>query len=119
MIDEDMERKVVEYLLNVGISPTYLGYIYLRELLMLYLELPDTRSYGLNSFGYNKVAEKFGVSLISVRQCIRSAIQNINTSKILFQKLFNVVWLSEKKITNSFFIYISINELKHGNIKIL
>lgn len=114
----DLERVISKLLLNLGISPSLLGYKYLKETIKLvYCDEKYLR--GITLQLYPTVAKTFDTTASKVERGIRHAICRVfqNGNKELLNEIFFYVVSSKSgKTTNSDFIstiveYIRLNEM--------
>lgn len=105
------EKEVVEYLLNIGLSPALSGFRYATSAVMLWLDTYATkgRRCSMTKEVYPKVAKEYGTTASRVERAMRHAVERMvedmlctnNSEFVQFSRGHDI---ANKGLTNSEFI---------------
>lgn len=113
-IDDHCEQAIMIALDEMRITPNYLGYNYIKDILMMIL----TGRKGFDTLSksvYPAIAEKYGVSAASVEHSIRTAVKNAwnKGDKRLFSRYLGVsITNSEHVPSNRVFLFTVANTIE-------
>lgn len=109
----EVDRKLMDIFLSIGISAHLQGYHYLKESVKLIMENPNYLS-GITKVMYPKIAEKFDTTACRVERAIRHALEvSYNKGKMirLNEVLGLKVLAKDERPTNSEFVAIIADKL--------
>lgn len=109
----NIDRRLVDILLSVGISANLQGYNFLKESIKLAIREPKSIN-SITKFLYPTIADKFNTTSCRVERAIRHALEvSFNKGKIIMLndifglKIFN----NQEKPTNSEFVALVADRL--------
>ena len=70
----DIDSKLSTLLKSIGITPNYLGFKYIKFIVMYYLKNPDAENYSITQKIYPICAKEFRTTQAKTERCIRTAI---------------------------------------------
>lgn len=118
-IQIDVDKKLVDILLSVGITANLQGYYYLKESIKLVIENPYYIG-SITKVMYPKIASKFETTASRVERAIRHALEVaynkgkiVNLNTIFGLKIFN----KNEKPTNSEFVALIADRLSYDLAK--
>ena len=111
--NNEIDKRLMDIFLSIGISAHLQGYHYLRESIKLIMEHPDYIS-SMTKVMYPKIASKFDTTPCRVERAIRHALEvSYNKGKMI--RLNDVLGLkvltSEERPTNSEFVALIADKL--------
>lgn len=105
------EKEVVEYLLNIGLSPALSGFRYATTAVMIWLDTYATKGHhcSMTKEVYPKVAKEYGTTASRVERAMRHAVERMvedmlctnNSEFVQFSRGHDI---ANKGLTNSEFI---------------
>ena len=105
------EKEVVEYLLNIGLSPALSGFRYATTAVMIWLDTYATKGHhcSMTKEVYPKVAKEYGTTASRVERAMRHAVERMvedmlctnNSELVQFSRGHDI---ANKGLTNSEFI---------------
>ncbi|MBO8125899.1 MAG: sporulation transcription factor Spo0A [Firmicutes bacterium] len=113
----EVERKVVELVIQIGIPPSLKGYNYVKDAILIVLENPAYLT-GVTKKLYPYIAEKYGTTAGVVERALRSAIEYAwmhGDPDYLYSLFGSTIKSSKGKPTNTAFIARVADLLKYDS----
>ncbi|MGN0960676.1 MAG: sporulation initiation factor Spo0A C-terminal domain-containing protein [Christensenellales bacterium] len=111
--NNEIDKRLMDIFLSIGISAHLQGYHYLRESIKLIMEHPDYIS-SITKLMYPKIADKFSTTPCRVERAIRHALEvSFNKGKMIrLNDVLELQVLSEdERPTNSEFVALIADKL--------
>lgn len=102
MKEKELKEKVTDILLEFRIFPTYKGFYYLREAILMTMEDPKLVMGAVTKQLYPEIAKRYKTTSYSVEKDLRTAVEVAWRSK----KECPIKLLKDRKLTTSEFIAV-------------